>query len=168
MLQFAWLAVAALGAGEGKAAAQGDGRSLSILEVGAGPAGGPLYLRVAAGDLDGDGRADEAFLKILCVGGEVREAMLMREVKAPRDASSGQASGRRQHASVRFVKEWGAATPQLKEMKPTYDVKKVEGSGARMAGGWWAVDLAASNGLCPASEAAAATIVKSKSNITNN
>jgi type VI secretion system secreted protein Hcp len=35
------------------------------------------------------------------------------EVKAPRDAASGQASGKRQHAPIRIVKEWDAATPLL-------------------------------------------------------
>lgn len=34
-------------------------------------------------------------------------------VQSPRDAASGMASGRRSHQPVRFVKEWGAATPQL-------------------------------------------------------
>lgn len=35
------------------------------------------------------------------------------EVKAPRDAASGQATGKRQHAPIRIVKEWDAATPLL-------------------------------------------------------
>jgi type VI secretion system secreted protein Hcp len=35
------------------------------------------------------------------------------EVKSPRDAASGQASGKRQHAPIRIVKEWDAATPLL-------------------------------------------------------
>ena len=52
-------------------------------------------------------------------------------------------------------------------MKPQYDVKKMEGS--RVAGdGWRPVSLSGTDGLCPAAEAAAAAIVKSKSNITNN
>ncbi len=34
-------------------------------------------------------------------------------VKSPRDAASGQASGKRQHSPVTFVKEWGASTPQF-------------------------------------------------------
>jgi type VI secretion system secreted protein Hcp len=34
-------------------------------------------------------------------------------VSSPRDAASGQASGKRQHQPVVFVKEWGAASPQL-------------------------------------------------------
>ena len=35
------------------------------------------------------------------------------EVKSPRDAASGQASGKRQHSPIKIVKEWGAATPQI-------------------------------------------------------
>ena len=34
-------------------------------------------------------------------------------VSSPRDAASGQASGKRTHQPVTFVKEWGAATPQF-------------------------------------------------------
>ncbi len=35
------------------------------------------------------------------------------EVISPRDPASGQHSGKRQHRPISFVKEWGAATPQL-------------------------------------------------------
>ena len=34
-------------------------------------------------------------------------------ITCPRDAASGQASGKRQHGAVRVIKEWGAATPLL-------------------------------------------------------
>jgi len=34
-------------------------------------------------------------------------------VSSPRESGSGQATGRRIHQPVSFVKEWGAATPQL-------------------------------------------------------
>jgi type VI secretion system Hcp family effector len=34
-------------------------------------------------------------------------------VQSPRDIATGQASGKRQFAPVKFVKEWGAASPQL-------------------------------------------------------
>jgi hypothetical protein len=39
------------------------------------------------------------------------------DVKSPRDAGSGMASGKRTHHPVTFVKEWGAATPQFKVSK---------------------------------------------------
>ena len=71
------------------------------------------------------------------------------------------------HKPMTIVKEWGAATPQLSAVKPTYNVKKMEGS--RLAIDDWApISLDHTDGLCPATEAAAAAIVKSKSNITNN
>jgi type VI secretion system secreted protein Hcp len=35
------------------------------------------------------------------------------EVTSPRDAASGQAGAKRQHGTVTFTKEWGAASPQL-------------------------------------------------------
>ena len=35
------------------------------------------------------------------------------EVTSPRDAASGQATGKRRHGAVTFTKEWGAASPQL-------------------------------------------------------
>ena len=48
---------------------------------------------------------------------------------SPRDAASGQATGKRMHKPFTIVKEWGAATPQLMAMKTGYDIKKVEGTG---------------------------------------
>lgn len=41
------------------------------------------------------------------------------EVVAPRDAATGQASGKRQHKPIKIVKEWDAASPQLKVETPT-------------------------------------------------
>jgi hypothetical protein len=71
--------------------------------------------------------------------------------------------------AMTIVKEWGAATPQLMAIKPTYDVKKVEGSGARSATDEWSpMTLANAGGLCPAAEAAAKRATKTRSNIQNN
>lgn len=44
------------------------------------------------------------------------------DLKSPRDASSGQASGKRQHSPIRIVKEWGAATPQIFQALVTNEV----------------------------------------------
>jgi type VI secretion system Hcp family effector len=44
------------------------------------------------------------------------------EVKAPRDASAGQASGKRQHKPIRFTVAFGAATPQLLQARATNEV----------------------------------------------
>ena len=129
---------------------------------------GPIYLNVSAGDLDGDGLADEAYVRLVCADGVVKQAAY--SIKSPRDSASGQASGKRTHKPVTFVKEWGPATPQLMAMKPTYDVKKVEGTGARKTMGedsWTHMTLANADGLCPAAEAAVKAH-KTRSNIQNN
>ena len=140
---------------------------LQIKGVGRDAPAGPIYLQ-ASGDLDGDGVEDEAIVRLVCAGGELRTAEY--SIKAPRDVATGQSSGKRTHKPVTFVKEWGPATPQLMAMKPTYDVKKVEGTGAKTMAedSWHHVTLANAVGLCPAAEAAAAKITKSRSNIQNN
>jgi len=130
---------------------------------------GPLYLlTTSTGDLDGDGMPDDAIFRIVCADNVLQAAHYT--VKSPRDSASGQASGKRTHGPVKFIKEWGPSTPQLMAMKPTYDVKKVEGTGAKTMAedSWHHVTLANAVGLCPAAEAAAAKITKSRSNIQNN
>lgn len=167
MSLFALLAVAAFSMEptDGQVEATDSWVGLSILEVGReSPTGTPNYLRVAAGDLDGDGVADQAVLRLRCDGGMLREVYYT--ITSPRDAASGQASGKRMHKPITVVKEWGAASPQLMAMKPTYDVKKVEGTGARAVptDGWSPIDLGNAGGLC--AEVARAT--KTRSNIQNN
>ena len=157
MLTFFLLATAS--AGDSKTMAMDDWHALAINGVG-GEANGPLYLRVQADDLDGDGKADDAVLKLVCADGKVTNASY---IIAPRDASSGMPTGKRNYAPVKIVKAWYAASPQLSAMKPTYDIKKMKGN-ERMADGWAGITLGNTDGLCPA----AASIVKSKSNITNN
>ncbi len=46
------------------------------------------------------------------------------EVRAPRDASTGMAAGKRVHGPVTFLKEWGAASPQLFQALTTNEVLK--------------------------------------------
>jgi type VI secretion system secreted protein Hcp len=46
------------------------------------------------------------------------------EVGSPRDAATGQASGRRTHLPVVFTKPWGAASPQLVQAVVTNEVLK--------------------------------------------
>lgn len=162
MVFLALMAAAAMAPGDGKTAALDDWHVMTILEVGG--ESSPSYLRVKTGDLDGDGRADEAYLKLVCADGVLKQATYT--VISPRDSASGQASGKRMHNPVTFVKEWGPATPQLSAVKPTYNVKNMQGS--RLAvDDWSPITLGNADGLCPAA-AAAAAIVKSKSNITNN
>jgi hypothetical protein len=161
MLIIALLAAAA--APNGKTMAMDDWHTLSITQVG-GETNGPVYVRAQAGDLDGDGSPDDAVLRLVCAAGKLTQASYMI---APRETGSGMPTGKRQHGAITVVKDWGAATPQLREMKPQYDVKTLKGN-ERAADGWTSVTLSNTDGLCGAAQAAAATIVKSKSNITNN
>lgn len=131
--------------------------------------GGPLYLKAhSSGDLDGDGQADDVVIRMECTAGVMHSAEY--QVTGPRDAASGQASGKRMHKPLTIVKEWGAASPTLKAMKAGYDVKKVEGTGARAkpmgADDWNPMTLANSEGICAAGQATKAT--KTRSNIQNN
>jgi hypothetical protein len=161
MLMLALLAAAA--PGDGKTMASDDWHKLAIYGVASDP-NGPVYLQVHAGDLDGDGALDDAVLKLDCVGGELKAAQY--SIVSPRDASSGQATGKRMHKPLKIVKEWEAATPLLREGGPTYNIKELKG--ARMAAdGWIPVSLGDSGGLCPAAEAAVKA-TKTRSNIQNN
>lgn len=154
---------ALLAQAEGKTMAHDDWHHATIIAVGSPVAGDPAhYLTVQTGDLDGDGKPDDAYLKLACDGASLTGAWY--QVKGPRDATSGMASGKRTHHPVTFVKEWGASTPQLAAIKPTYDVKKVEGTGARSSGGWAPIGLNGTDGLCDAARKA----TKTRSNIQNN
>lgn len=141
---------------------------LKIDGVSSDPSNGALYLRVTGGDLDGDGMPDPAVIKLVCTGATLESAQY--RVTGPRDMASGQASGKRMHKPFTIVKEWGAASPQLAKMRPSYDGKKVEGTGARMASDgqdWAPITLAGADGLC-AEAAAAVKAHKTRSNIQNN
>jgi len=131
--------------------------------------GGPTYLKAhSSADLDGDGLADDVIVRMECAAGTMHMADFW--VTGPHDASSGQASGKRMHKPFTIVKEWGAATPQLSAMKAGYDIKKVEGTGARakttMQDDWNPISLSKSEELCAAAATARAT--KTRSNIQNN
>ena len=142
---------------------------LKIDAVGRDP-GGPIYMKAhSSGDLDGDGLADKLVIRMDCAAGVMHTAQY--QVTGPRDAASGQASGKRMHKPFKIVKEWGAATPQLMAMKTGYDIKKVEGTGARaktmMEDSWHSISLSNSEELCAAA-VAAKVVTKTSSNIQNN
>jgi len=127
-------------------------------------AGGYTYLDVrSTGDLNGDGLPDDAVVRLQCAGSTLEAADY--SVK-PRDAASGQASGKRMHKPITFVKEWSAVTPQLMKVRPSYNVK--ENKGARMMDDdWTAINLSDAPNLC-ADSAAAVKATKTRSNIQNN
>lgn len=162
MLILALLAAAAAPT-DGQTMATDDWQAVTVVSVGlTGQA--PYYLDVRAGDLDGDGLPDEAYLKLVCSDGKLQQASY--EVK-PRDSTSGMASGKRMHKPLAVIKEWGAASPQLKALKPRYDIKTLKGN-ERSAAGWTELSLTNTDGLCGAAEAAAVIKTKTKSNQSND
>ena len=128
-------------------------------------AGGYTYLDVrSTGDLDGDGLPDDAVVRLQCAGSTLEAADY--SVK-PRDAASGQASGKRMHKPVTFVKEWSATTPQLARSRPGYNIKELKGAKTTQSGDWTSITLSDAATLC-ADAAAALKVTKSRSNIQNN
>ena len=166
MIMFLMLAAAADPA-LGKTMAMDDWHAMTITHVASDGTGSPLYLRVQAADLDGDGVADEAVVKLACDGGSVSSSSY--QIVSPRDVATGQSSGKRMHKPFVITKEWGAAPPQLSAMKPTYDVKTMKGARvAADAQGWTPMTLGSADGLCAAASDSAAKVIKTRSNIKNN
>ena len=164
-----FLMMLAAAAPDAKTMAMDDWHTMTITHVAASDgAGSPLYLRVQAGDLDGDGLADEAMVKLTCDGaGSVSSAAY--EVTSPRDLATGQASGKRMHKPIVITKELDAASPQLSALKPTYDVKTIKsGRVAASADGWTSITLSSTDGVCAAAASSATKATKTRSNIQNN
>ena len=148
--------------------AAGADYSLTVEGIGRTTGAGPVYVKVrSSADSDGDGLGDAAVLRLQCSGAQLAAAALRSDVRSPRDAASGMASGKRTHHPVTFVKEWGPSTPQFRELLPRIRVSSVPSARAD-AEGWMPVSMAGADGLCPAAEAARATINTSRSNIKNN
>ena len=118
--------------------------------------GKTAYLQIAGGDVNGDGVPDASLLKLTCDGGAVAAASIQ-----PRDSGSGMPTGKRQHGVVTITKEWGPATPQFRESRPTYDVKTLKGAKTTAVDDWTQVDV---SGLPPVCKRA----TKTRSNIQNN
>lgn len=78
------------------------------------------------------GAMETGVVKFRCDGGAMTGAWLY----SPRDVATGQASGKRMHKPITFVKEWGAASPAVS--KGSWDL--ATGKGARSAGGVSAMD----------------------------
>jgi hypothetical protein len=145
--------------------------SMAITHVGAGGPGAVTYVKgVTDSDLDGDGKNDEAVLRVVCMGGAAPEVQAWSwgatNSGSAQHSTAGLGHGR---AAPGAPTEWEPATPQL-ALSARYLHKKLEKwTGKRMssdAGGWTKVTLSGADGLCPAIDAVKAT--KSRSNIQNN
>lgn len=165
---FLIMLAAAVPDADAKTMAMDDWHTMTITHVAASDGtGSPLYLRVQAADLDGDGVADEAVIKLTCDGSSVSSSSY--QIVSPRDAASGLPTGKRMHKPMVITKEWGASSPQLSEIKPTYDVKA--NKTVRMAAGggdWTPITLSSTDGVCAAAAVSATKATKTRSNIQNN
>jgi hypothetical protein len=86
---FLTFVAAAAAAPDGKTMALDDWHLVAITHVGDSTSG-RLYLQVHAGDLDGDGRGDDAVLKLVCGARKLGNASY---VVMPRDSGSGMPTG---------------------------------------------------------------------------
>lgn len=163
------IALLALASPDGNKSAMDDWTRATIVSIGSSSQdnAGSNYLIIQTADLDGDGVADQSYLKIACDGGKLTGAWT--QPKTAREAGSGMATGKRMHKPFWISHEWAAPPATSSALKAGYDLKM--GKGLRVAHGdddWTPVELRSSDGLCAATSAAAMAIVKSKSNITNN
>ena len=91
---------ASTGKATGKTMAQDDWQATSVSSA---PESKPKSTRVAAGDLNGDGKADVAATQNGQAQGQ-NAANSRSDVKSPRDLATGQASGKRQHQDLTVTK----------------------------------------------------------------
>ena len=69
--------------------------------------------RVATGDVNGDGHADLTATSGSNSGHATQQSTATTSAQTPRDATSGQASGKRQHDPLTVSKQVDAASPKL-------------------------------------------------------
>jgi hypothetical protein len=85
------------GMATGKATMSGQPAITENKKPVSGQQNGNSQTRVAAGDVNGDGKAD---------------LTVQHDVKSPRDSSTGMATGKRQHQPMTVTKEVGPSSPQ--------------------------------------------------------
>ena len=108
------------------------------------------YLHVQAGDVDGDGIADTAVIRLTCDRGSVSSAALY----SPRDAASGQAGGKRMHKPFTIVKEWSAAPPSLAGARGNWDLATMKGAKTMAMDDWSPVRITGVDAACSLSNSA--------------
>jgi hypothetical protein len=126
---------------------------------------GPIYLQVvSSGDVDGDGASERGVVRLTCAGDRLTAAHF-HNVKSPRDAASGQATGRAA-GGVTLPDSWTKADAALAARSMSWDIKKNDKVrlAAPSSGGWSPLTLSGTDGLCAA---ASAVINTSRSNVKN-
>lgn len=113
--------------------------SFTVTGEGLGSPPGITYLKISA-DTDGDGVGEEAVLRLVCAAGELRNAALW-------SVTGTDASGKRTHQPVTFVKDWGPSTPQFRALSESYLKRKLN-RWLPAGGGWQQVEVAGVT-LCP-------------------
>ena len=131
------------------ALASGAARGSGTIGSGAAPDGGSIVSRAQATfsdgtssdrlftvtldrDSDGDGVGDTAYLRVRC-DSSVATAVYVHEVRSPRDAASGLATGKRMHKPFTITMELGRTKGSSWTGRASWDLKAA--TGARMAGG---------------------------------
>jgi hypothetical protein len=122
--------------------------SFTVTGEGLGAPPGVTYLKIRI-EPNGEVYADEAVLRLVCAGGELRNAALWT-------VTGADASGKRTHHPVTFVKEWGPSTPQFRALSSTYLKRKLNRAPGGGGGGWQQVEVVGSATVCPSAEAAPA------------
>jgi hypothetical protein len=118
------------------------------------------YELLTSTDVDGDGTADEAVVSLTCASGK----LVSSSIVTAREAGSGMATGKRQHAPVTFVKEWSAVPAEVAKVRAQWDLKsQTKRMIAPAAGGARPIDLDGGDALCTALRAH-----RTRSNIQNN
>ena len=119
--------------------------SFTVIGEGLGSPPGVTYLKIKV-DPNEHEYGDDAVLRLICAGGELRNAALWT-------VTGADASGKRTHHPVTFVKEWGASHPQFRTLSESYLKRKLSRT-ARSSGGWQPVEVVGASGLCPSSRSA--------------
>lgn len=129
-----------------------------------GSAPGRYDLRVT-GDIDDDGVQDQRILSVQCDGSRLQRAVAWN-VKSPRDAASGMASGKRVSGTADgSTNQWPLLTDRARALLPRLRIASIAGA----VQGPSPVVLSEPAAVCPAlQQAATALINTSRSNIRNN
>lgn len=115
---------------------------------------GYTYFSVqSSSDINEDGASDEGIVRLQCAKGKLSAAHY--HMQSLRDPASGQTTDKRTHHPVTFVKEWGATTPRLYQVKvtstglPKITPKIAKESHGRLAtSGWEPITLAEAETIC--------------------